>query len=87
MERMGGVEWSQVAMLADDLPDLAVLRRVGVPAVVGNATEVVRGVAVWQGRCRGGHGAVREFCEAILRSRGDWDSLVEDYVTARSGDS
>jgi len=78
--------WDQVAMLADDLPDLAVLRRVGVPAVVANATEEVRKVAVWQATKDGGRGAVREFCEAILRARGDWDALVEEYVTARSGE-
>jgi 3-deoxy-D-manno-octulosonate 8-phosphate phosphatase (KDO 8-P phosphatase) len=78
--------WDQVAMLGDDLPDLAVLKKVGVPAVVANATEEVRKVAVWQGKCRGGQGAVREFCEAILKGRGDWDALVEAYVTARSGE-
>jgi len=85
LERQG-LDWDQVAMLGDDLPDLAVLRKVGVPAVVGNATEEVRKVALWQGRCRGGQGAVREFCEAILKGRGDWDALVEAYVTARSGE-
>ena len=80
------LDWDQVAMLGDDLPDLAVFKRVGVPAVVADATEEVRKVAVWQGRCPGGRGAVREFCEAILRGRGDWDALVEKYVSARSGE-
>jgi 3-deoxy-D-manno-octulosonate 8-phosphate phosphatase (KDO 8-P phosphatase) len=73
-------------MLADDLPDLAVLRKVGVPAVVANATPEAREAAVWQGQREGGRGAVREFCEAILRGRGDWSLLVEGYVTARNGD-
>lgn len=77
--------WEQVAMLADDLPDLAVLRRVGVPAVVANARDVVTGEAVWQAKCKGGQGAVREFCEAILKARGDWQEQVEAYVSARSG--
>ena len=81
------LDWDQVAMLGDDLPDLAVLKRVGVPAVVADATREVRGVALWQGKCRGGRGAVREFCEAILRARGVWDVLVEEYVSARSEDA
>lgn len=81
-----GLDWEQVAMLGDDLPDLAVLKRVGLPAVVANATTEVRKVAAWQGRCHGGQGAVREFCEAILKGRGDWDDLVESYVTVRSGE-
>ena len=86
LERQG-LDWDQVAMLGDDLPDLAVLRRVGVPAVVANATPEVRKVAVWQGRKKGGQGAVREFCEAILKGRGEWDGLVQDYVNARSGEA
>jgi 3-deoxy-D-manno-octulosonate 8-phosphate phosphatase (KDO 8-P phosphatase) len=81
-----GLEWGEVAMLGDDLPDLAVLRRVGLPAVVANATELAREVAVWQGEKRGGHGAVREFCEALLKGRGDWEEQVEAYVAARSGE-
>ena len=80
-----GLTWEQVAMLADDLPDLAVLRKVGLPAVVANAREEARDAAVWQARSRGGHGAVREFCEALLKARGDWEEQVEAYVKARSG--
>ncbi|NNM06099.1 MAG: HAD hydrolase family protein [Gemmatimonadetes bacterium] len=82
LERLD-VGWDQVAMLGDDLPDLAVLRRVGVPAVVANVAEEVRREAVWQAKRRGGHGAVREFCEAILRARGDWEAQMEAYVAAR----
>jgi 3-deoxy-D-manno-octulosonate 8-phosphate phosphatase (KDO 8-P phosphatase) len=77
------LDWHQVARLGDDLPDLAVLRRVGLPAVVANASEEARKLALWQGECRGGHGAVREFCEAILKGRGDWEAQVEAYVAAR----
>ncbi len=80
-----GVHWGEVAMLGDDLPDLAVLRRVGLPAVVANATEEVREIALWQASKRGGQGAVREFCEAILKARGDWATQVEAYVSARAG--
>lgn len=80
-----GLEWNQVAMLGDDLPDLAALRRVGLPAAVANATEEVRRVACWVGTRRGGYGAVREFCEALLKARGEWDSQVEAYVRARGG--
>jgi len=79
-----GLDWGQVAMLADDIPDLAVLRKVGLPAVVANATEEARKVAVWQAGKPGGRGAVREFCEALLKARGDWEDQVESYVRARS---
>ena len=80
-----GLDWGEVAMLGDDLPDLAVLHKVGLPAVVSNATEEARQVSVWQARKAGGRGAVREFCEALLKARGDWETQVEAYVRARSG--
>jgi 3-deoxy-D-manno-octulosonate 8-phosphate phosphatase (KDO 8-P phosphatase) len=80
-----GLDWGQVAMLGDDLPDLAVLRKAGLPAVVANATDEARKVAVWQAGKAGGRGAVREFCEALLKARGDWETQVESYVRARSG--
>lgn len=82
-----GLGWDQVAMLGDDLPDLAVLKKVGLPAVVANATEEVLKVAAWQGKKRGGHGAVREFCEALLKARGEWEELVQAYEQARSGET
>ena len=86
MLRKRGLGWDEVAMLGDDLPDLAVLRRVGLPAAVANAEENVREVAVWQARRRGGEGAVREFAEALLRARGEWEARVEAYVSARDAD-
>lgn len=77
--------WEGVAYLADDLPDLAALCRVGLPAAVANAVAEVKDVAVWVSQKTGGRGAVREFAEALLRARGVWDQMVEDYVAERSG--
>jgi 3-deoxy-D-manno-octulosonate 8-phosphate phosphatase (KDO 8-P phosphatase) len=79
-----GVAWAEVAMLGDDIPDLAVLRRVGLPAAVSNATEPVRRVALWESKRRGGHGAVREFCDALLLARGRLSDVIERYVSERS---
>lgn len=79
------IAWSETAMLADDLPDLAVLTRVGLPAAVANAQPEVRERALWVSRRPGGHGAVREFARALLVARGEWDGLVDAYVTARGG--
>ncbi len=77
------LRWSQVAMLADDLPDLPVLRKVGVPAAVANAVAEIRREAIWTGQRSGGRGAVREFAEALLQARGKWEAAVEAYCTAR----
>ena len=82
--RRKGIDWSEVAMLGDDIPDLAVLRRVGLPAAVANATASVREIAKWESTKSGGHGAVREFCEALLEARGDLASVIATYVNERS---
>lgn len=78
-----GIGWEETAFLGDDLPDLPVLRRVGLPAAVANAAPEVRAVAVWTGRRTGGFGAVREFAEALLRARGEWVERVDGYLRER----
>jgi 3-deoxy-D-manno-octulosonate 8-phosphate phosphatase (KDO 8-P phosphatase) len=79
-----GVSLDEAAFVGDDLPDLAVLRRVGLPVAVANAVQEVREAAAHVTNARGGHGAVREFCENLLRARGEWDGLVHQYLAQRT---
>lgn len=81
-----GVGWDEVAMVADDLPDLPVFVRVGLPVAVADAQPEIARRAAWSTSSPGGHGAAREFCRALLSARGDWERLVDDYVEARGGD-
>lgn len=74
----------EVAFIGDDLPDVGALREVGLPVVVANATVDAVQAASLQLTRNGGAGAVREFCELLLRARGEWDALVERYVQGRS---
>ena len=76
----------QTAFLGDDLPDVAILRKVGMAVCVGNATPEARAVAQVQLTKHGGRGAVSEFAEAFLRARGVWDRVVADYIAERSVD-
>lgn len=78
-----GIGWEEMAFVGDDLPDLPILRRCGLPAVVGNATSDARATAVWAAERHGGRGAVREFAEALLAARGEWATAVERYVADR----
>lgn len=61
----------QVAYLGDDLPDLAVMHRVGFSVAVANAVPEVASKADWQTSKAGGQGAVREFCDAVLAAQAE----------------
>ncbi len=78
-----GIDLTEVAFVGDDLPDLAVLRVVGLPVVVANASPDAIAASSLRLTKRGGRGAVREFCELLLRARGEWEHLVEQYVRSR----
>ncbi len=82
IERLG-LGWDEVAFVGDDLADLPVLRRVGLPATVANAVPEVKAEARWRASRRGGEGAVREFAEALLHARGEWPERVAAYVAGR----
>ncbi len=79
-----GIGLGEAAFVGDDLPDLSVLRAVALPVVVGNSSPDAWRVAKVRLTRAGGHGAVREFAELLLRARGDWESLVREYVDSRN---
>jgi 3-deoxy-D-manno-octulosonate 8-phosphate phosphatase (KDO 8-P phosphatase) len=79
-----GLDWAEVAFLGDDLPDVGVMRLVGLPVAVGNATAEARACATLRLTRTGGRGAVREFCELLLKARGEWDDQVEKYIASRA---
>jgi 3-deoxy-D-manno-octulosonate 8-phosphate phosphatase (KDO 8-P phosphatase) len=76
---------AQAAFIGDDIPDLAIMRSVGLAVAVANAVPEILEVAHVKLRRSGGAGAVREFAEGLLRARGEWDAVVQDYVATRSG--
>lgn len=75
-----GIAPAEAAFVGDDFPDLAIMRTVGLPVAVGNAIPAIRDVAKLQLTRAGGAGAVREFAEVLLRARGQWDEVVDEYV-------
>ncbi|MBX9713071.1 MAG: HAD family hydrolase [Pseudomonadaceae bacterium] len=75
-----GLDYAQVAYLGDDLPDLPVIRRVGLGMAVANAAGFVRQHAHGVTAARGGEGAAREFCELIMRAQGSLDAALDAYL-------
>ena len=72
---------SEVAYIADDLPDLHVLARVGLGVAVANAAQEVKRASHYVTSRAGGEGAVREVIEMILKAQGKWDRAVK-HATA-----
>jgi 3-deoxy-D-manno-octulosonate 8-phosphate phosphatase (KDO 8-P phosphatase) len=75
LKKTGAAE-SEVAFLGDDLPDLPVMRRVGLAVAVGNATLEVKLAAHFVTTAIGGKGAAREVVELILKSKGIWEEMI-----------
>lgn len=69
----------EIAYIGDDLPDLPVLRRVGLSVAVSDAVQEVLESADMVTKRYGGSGAVREVIDFILKAQGKWDTLMERY--------
>src|SRR5438309_11621935 len=72
-----GVPESGGAHLGDDLPDLPLMRRVGLAVAVGDAVLEVKLAAHHVTKAIGGKGAARELVELILKSKGIWEQMIE----------
>jgi 3-deoxy-D-manno-octulosonate 8-phosphate phosphatase (KDO 8-P phosphatase) len=76
LKKSGAAE-DEVAYLGDDLPDLTVMRRVGLAVAVGNAAPEVKHAAHYVTVRNGGKGAARELVELILKSKGTWEEMID----------
>jgi len=69
----------QVCYIGDDLPDLPVLRHVGLGVAVADAAAELLSAAHHTTTARGGQGAVRELIEMLLKAQGRYDDLIAKY--------
>lgn len=74
-----GVCPQRICCMGDDLPDLPVMLNCGYPVAVANAAAEVAQAAAYVTTRPGGSGAVREVVELILRAKGKWDQIVQNY--------
>ena len=74
-----GLSFKQACYVGDDLPDIPVMRRVGVPVAVANCRPEVKNEAAYVTRAEGGSGAAREVAEKILKDQGKWDTILSRY--------
>jgi 3-deoxy-D-manno-octulosonate 8-phosphate phosphatase (KDO 8-P phosphatase) len=74
-----GVSEEEICFIGDDLIDLSIMRKVGVPVTVKDAPLDVKKAALYITKKGGGEGAVREVAELILKAKKLWSRLVEDF--------
>jgi 3-deoxy-D-manno-octulosonate 8-phosphate phosphatase (KDO 8-P phosphatase) len=67
----------EVAYVGDDLPDIPLMKRVGLAVAVDNAEPEVKRAAHYVTARSGGSGAIREVVELLLKSQGRWEEMVE----------
>lgn len=80
--KQAGLTDAEVAYLGDDLPDLPLMRRVGLGVAVANARPQVKACAHYLTAAPGGDGAIREVMELIMEAQGAWAKVLEKYGAA-----
>ncbi len=72
---------AQIAYVGDDVIDLPVMTKVGLPIAVANAHDLVKQHASLVTQKNGGHGAVREVADFILKAQGKLDGIMQTYLS------
>ena len=68
----------ETIFVGDDVGDLAVMQEVGYAIAVQDACEEVQQHSHWITPRKGGHGAVRDAIEHIMKNAGKWDSAIQN---------
>jgi 3-deoxy-D-manno-octulosonate 8-phosphate phosphatase (KDO 8-P phosphatase) len=70
---------AQVAYVGDDFTDVVIMHRVGLAVATANARAEVRAEAHWVTPNPGGHGALRDVVELLLKAQGRWEETLRHY--------
>ncbi|MBI5641267.1 MAG: HAD-IIIA family hydrolase [Nitrospirae bacterium] len=69
----------EIAYIGDDIVDVPIMAKVGLPVAVADAVAELRQYALFVTKNRGGRGAVREVTDFILKAKGIWEGLFDEY--------
>ncbi|WP_448698801.1 KdsC family phosphatase [Mucilaginibacter sp. AW1-3] len=69
-----GIEPDTILYMGDDIPDIDIMKQVGLPTCPADAAEEVKAVAQYVSPLVGGRGCVRDVVEKVLKIQGKWMS-------------
>lgn len=70
---------SEIAYIGDDIVDLSIMKKVALPIAVADAADETKATALFITKMPGGRGAVREICDLIIKAKGKWEELLNEY--------
>jgi 3-deoxy-D-manno-octulosonate 8-phosphate phosphatase (KDO 8-P phosphatase) len=76
-----GITLDQVAFIGDDINDIHLLREAGISGVPANAPDYVKAYAGYVTSKKGGEGAFREFVEYIIKTHGNFEEVLNSYLS------
>ncbi len=79
--REQGLRAEECMYIGDDLVDIPVLRRAGIAVTVADAPEIMDEFCHFRTRAAGGHGAVREAVDLLLKRQDKWTQIMERYLS------
>lgn len=74
-----GIGLHEMAFMGDDWPDLGAMHACALPAAPADAVAEVRAAARWVAHAKAGKGAMREFADFLLASRGEREQLLAQF--------
>ena len=67
-----GLTADQIVYMGDDIPDMNVMRYVGMPACPADAADEIKQISAFVSSRPGGKGCVRDIIEQTLKVQGKW---------------
>lgn len=77
------LSFAEIAYMGDDLPDICVLKQVGLPCCPADAVDEVVQNALFVSSKNGGRGAVRQLCDMVLKATGRYNDVVSAIINKK----
>jgi 3-deoxy-D-manno-octulosonate 8-phosphate phosphatase (KDO 8-P phosphatase) len=71
------IHLKNVLYMGDDIPDLPVMKMVGLPTCPNDAVQEIQQISKYISQKKGGKGCVRDVIEQVLKVQDKWQSTYD----------